>query len=141
MHSGTSLEEEEYDALVQVLHIEEKNGYKNIPFSEGCEIVSMDEEGNILSEAAVRQFKRFGTVIKRQYRCTSGPKKGRIVAKPSACGQRKDPKKVRHGKKVARLKKGVRIRKSTIAKRKSVSRMVTKMNKRLSGTKKTIKTK
>ena len=86
-----------------------------------------------LEEAAVRQFKRFGNAIKRQYRCTSGPKKGKIVASPQACGTRKDPRKVRHGRKVARMKKGVRIRKTTIAKKKSVSRMVTRMNRRLSG--------
>lgn len=104
-------------------------------FSEGCEIVYTDEDGEILSEAAIRQFKRFGNAIKRQYRCTSGPKKGKIVASPQACGTRKDPRKVRHGRKVARMKKGVRIRKSTIAKKKSVSRMVTRMNRRLSGKK------
>ena len=77
--------------------------------NEFCEIIYTDEENNILSEAAIRQFKRFGTVITRQYRCTSGPKKGKIVASPSACGQRKDPRKVRHGKKVARMKKCLRI--------------------------------
>ena len=102
---------------------------------EACEIVYTDEEGNVLNEAAIRQFRRFGTVIKRQYRCTSGPKKGKIVAKPQACGTRKDPRKIRHGKKVARLKKGVRVRKTRISKKKSISRMVIRMNRRLSGRK------
>jgi hypothetical protein len=86
-----------------------------------------------LEEAAIRQFKRFGNKVKRQYRCTSGPKKGKIVASPQACAQRKDPRKIRHGKKVARLKKGIRVRKTIISKKKSVSRMITRMNRRLSG--------
>jgi len=98
-----------------------------------CEVIYTDEEGNTLNEAAIRQFKRFGTVIKRQYRCTSGPKKGKMVATPSSCATRKDPKKVRHGRKVARMKKGVRIRKTLISKRKAVSKMVTRMNQRLAG--------
>lgn len=98
-----------------------------------CEIIYTDEEGNTLNEAALRQFKRFGSVIKRQYRCTSGPKKGKIVATPQACSQRKDPQRVRHGKKIARTKKGIRVRKTAISKKKAVSKMITKMNQRLSG--------
>ena len=135
--SDADLTDEEYDTIVQVLHIEEKKSGHSIfyQFSEGCEIVYTDEDGEILNEAAIRQFKKVGTAIKRQYRCTSGPKKGKIVASPQACGQRKDPRKIRHGKKVARLKKGVRVRKTTIAKKKSVSRMITRMNKRLAGRK------
>jgi len=201
--ADTNLSDEEYDAIVTVLHKKEKTGFKNLGYAEGCEIVFTDEDGSILfegidpddeylgmkgrkrwikdakeygykiekdkdgltlnaidgeyevgahmeddshpsenlhgylepplEEAAIRQFKRFGNAIKRQYRCTSGPKKGKIVASPQACGQRKDPRKVRHGKKVARMKKGVRIRKTKIAKKKTVSKMVNRMNKRLSG--------
>jgi len=98
-----------------------------------CIEVWTDEDGNILAEAAVRQFKRVGTAIKRQYRCTAGPKKGKIVATPQACATRKDPRKVRHGRKVSRAKKGIRIRKSAITKRKAISKMVVKMNRRLAG--------
>lgn len=98
-----------------------------------CEEVYTDEDGNILTEAAMRQFKRFGTRIKRQYRCTAGPKKGKIVASPQSCATRKDPRKVRHGRRVARMKQGIRVRKTQIEKRKSISKMVTKMNQRLSG--------
>lgn len=100
---------------------------------EYCEEIYTDEEGNVLEEAAIRQFKRFGQVIKKQYRCTSGPKSGKIVASPQACGTRKDPKKVRHGRKVARMKKGLRAMKTRIAKRKQISKMVTRMNQRLAG--------
>ena len=84
-------------------------------------------------EAARRAFRRFGQVIKKQYRCTSGRKKGKLVSNPMLCAQRKDPKKVRHGRKVARMKKGIRIRKTAISKKKAISKMVVRMNKRISG--------
>jgi len=102
---------------------------------EDCQYMEcwVDENNNILTEAAKRMFKRKGKEIKRMYRCTTGPKKGKPVSDPTKCATRKDPKKVRHGRKVARTKKGVRIRKSKIAKRTSMSRMVRRMNKRLEG--------
>lgn len=84
-----------------------------------------------IDEAATRAFKRFGREIRRYYRCVSGPKAGLLVSDPSECGKRKDPGRVRNGKKVARSRKGVRVRKSAIAKRQQVSKMVTKMNRRL----------
>ncbi len=100
---------------------------------ECSEEVLTDSEGNILTEAAIRQFKRVGGQIKRQYRCTSGPKKGKIVSTPQACAKRKDPKKRRHGKKVARARKGVRVMKTRIAKKQQQSKLVTRMNRRISG--------
>ena len=100
---------------------------------ECCEEVFVDEEGNILTEAAVRQFKRVGNQVKRQYRCTSGPKKGRIVASPQVCAQRNDPKKKRHSKKVNRARKGVRVMKTRISKKHQASKLVRRMNRRISG--------
>lgn len=97
------------------------------------EEVWVDNEGNILNEAAVRMFKRIGKEIHRRYRCTTGPKKGKPVSDPKLCATRKDPKKKRHGRKVARTRKGVRIRKSAITKRTAMSRMVRRMNQRISG--------
>lgn len=98
-----------------------------------CEEVFVDKDGNILTEATARQFKRVGKEIKRRYRCLSGPKAGKLVSEPSKCATRKDPKKIRHGRKVMRSKKGTITRKSRISKRKHLSKLVTKMNKRLSG--------
>lgn len=99
-----------------------------------CEVVYVDENGKeILDEGFIRQLKKVGSTIKKQYRCTSGPKKGRIVAKPSACAKRKDPKKRRLGKKIARMKKGIIKVKSKMAKRKQISKRITRINKRLSG--------
>lgn len=80
-----------------------------------------------------RQFKRYGNTFKRQFRCMSGPRKGRLVVNPQKCGMRKDPKQVRAGKKSARIRKGERVRKTRLAKRKTPSKMVQRLNKRLRG--------
>ncbi len=98
-----------------------------------CEIVYVTEDDEVLTEAAKRAYARRGGKVVRKYRCSSGPKKGKIVSDPKTCMTRKDPKKKRIGKKVAREKKGVRIRKTKISKRQVTSKLVSKMNKRLSG--------
>lgn len=88
----------------------------------------------VIEEARIiRQFRRYGNTLKRQFRCTSGPKKGRLVTSPSKCGIRKDPKRVRQGKINARHKKGQRIRKSVFTKRKTATKRLTRLNKMLSG--------
>ena len=86
-----------------------------------------------LDESSIRQWKRMGTRLVKKYRCLAGPKKGKLVAQPNGCATRKDPKKVRHGRKVMRSKRGTIARKSKISKRKSMSRVVTNMNKKLMG--------
>jgi len=100
-----------------------------------CEFeeVYVNEDDEILSEAAVRQWKRIGSKMVQKYRCLSGPKKNRLVPSPGDCAVRKDPKKVRHGRKVMRAKKGTIMRKSKISKRKSISKILTKLNARLMG--------
>lgn len=99
-----------------------------------CEVVYVDEDGNeILDEAAKRAFKRMGKNIKRYYRCTAGKKAGKLVADPKECAKRKDPRKVRVGRRVARLKKGIRIRKGAITAKSAVHKRVVQMNKRLKG--------
>ena len=97
------------------------------------ELVFVDDENNILSEAAIRQWKRTGKEVQQKYRCLSGNKKGKLVSNPSDCSKRKDPKKVRQGRKTMRSKKGIIGRKAKITKKTSMSKMVAKMNKRLSG--------
>jgi hypothetical protein len=103
------------------------------PCPDCYERIYVDDEGNIIEEAAIRQLKRYGSVIKKQYRCTSGPKKGKIVASSQACGRRKEPKRVRLGRKSARLKKGLRVLKTRIRKRQQTSKMVSRVNRRLAG--------
>lgn len=97
------------------------------------EIVYVDESDHVLTEAAVRQWKRMGKTVVRKYRCISGAKAGKLVSDPSGCATRRDPKKVRHGRKTMRSKKGVIARKSKVSKRTSFSKMVAKMNSRLMG--------
>lgn len=80
-----------------------------------------------------RQFKRYGNKFDRQYRCMSGPRKGRLVKSPQKCGMRKDPKQVRAGKKSSRIRKGERVRKTILAKRRAPSRTVQRLNKRMRG--------
>jgi len=98
-----------------------------------CECVIVDEDDNILDEAAVRQWKKTAKGRVMKYRCLSGPKKGRLVSKPGGCATRKDPKRKRIGKKVMRSKKGIIARKSAISKRKGISKMLKKLNARLMG--------
>lgn len=97
------------------------------------EEVFVDENGEVLTEGGLRQWKRIGKKLVRKYRCTSGKKKGKLVASPGKCGERKDPRKVRTGRKVMRSKKGIIQRKGKIAKRQQISKMVTRLNARLMG--------
>ncbi len=94
-----------------------------------CEILDED----LIIEGAKRQYKKKGNEISIKYRCMTGPKKGKLVSHPGKCGIRKDPKKVRRGKKIMRTKKGVIMRKSKVSKNKSLSKLITRINKRLSG--------
>ena len=91
------------------------------------------EEQAELNESAVRAFKRYAEKIVRRYRCMAGPKKGKLVSKPGACAQRKDPANIRKGRKVMRTKKGIIQRKSKVTKRTAMSKLVRRMNQRLSG--------
>jgi hypothetical protein len=95
------------------------------------------EEYELLEEAAKRQFKRYGNKFVRKFRCYGGPKDGRMVSKAADCGVKKDPFKVRQGKRSARLKKGQRVRKTMMTKRKAPSKRVTRMNDILRGEKTT----
>ena len=93
----------------------------------------LGEELDELDEAVKRQYKKVGGNIEKRFRCTAGKKKGKFVSSPSICFRRKDPKKVRRGKRLMRVKKKLIQRKSQISKRRSISRLITRMNKRLSG--------
>ena len=100
----------------------------------GCEIVYVDENGEVIEEAtggaSVQAWRRTGGKVKRQFRCTMGEKKGRLVANPKTCIQRKNPKRMLVGKKVAQAKKGIRLRKSAITRGQAQHKMMRKMNKR-----------
>lgn len=92
------------------------------------------EDENI-TESVTRQFRRYGNKFVRQYRCMSGPKKGRLVKNAVDCGRRKDPRKVRQGKYSSRIKRKQRTRKSNRTKRKPISQMLSRRNDVLRGDK------
>jgi len=95
-----------------------------------CNIFPEDAE---LEEGVKRQYKKINGTVQKRFRCTGGPKKGKLVAKPAVCFKRKDRDKVRRGKKLMRVKKKLIARKSKISKRRSISKLITRMNKRISG--------
>ena len=98
-----------------------------------AEVYYTDTDGNILTEAAQRMFKLVGTKIIRKYRCLSGPKKGKPVSDPSKCATRKDPGKVRQGRKNMRRGKATRKRKAKITRKTTKSKMAGRLNAGLKG--------
>jgi len=100
---------------------------------EGCEVVYLDSDGNeLLDENAIRQFKMVGGKIEKRFRCLAGPKAGRLVSKPGDCGVRKDPKKIRAGRRVMQQKGAIIRRKGSITKKRAGTKRVAKMNQLLS---------
>lgn len=118
--------------------IKKRNQNESVETPEDiCEVVYTNESGDvvhsgsILTESSMKAYVNAGNVIKRQFRCTSGKKEGKIVTKPSDCNVRPNPNRVKAGKKSAKKSKSVRIHKTKIAKHKSISKMVTSLNARL----------
>ena len=58
-----------------------------------------------------------GKAPKQGFRCSSGPRKGRIVAKPSTCFQKTDPKKSAKIRKKRQAKAGIAGKKLAMTKR------------------------
>lgn len=92
-----------------------------------------NEQYEQLDEGAKRAFKRKGSSLSHYFRCTTGPKAGKLASDPSKCGQRPDPKKVRHGRKVAKLKGSIRVRKTQMKKKTELSKRISRLNKQLQG--------
>lgn len=84
-----------------------------------------------LEESSVPVYKRKGNVITTYYKCTSGPKKGKLISDPAMCNIRPNPKRVRHGKIISRTKQAIRLQKTNISKKRSISKRLTQMNKLL----------
>lgn len=82
-------------------------------------------------ETAKKVFKRRGESMQHYFRCTVGAKKGKLTADPASCGKRPNPKRVRHGKIVAKTKGAIRVHKTIVAKRTNVSKRVAELNRRL----------
>jgi hypothetical protein len=82
-----------------------------------------------ITEGYKQVFARTKTGVKKKYRCTSGQKKGRVVAKPATCstpikqGKSIRAKKTRRHKSTTQaIKRGMTIKRPT-------SKRVTKLNK------------
>lgn len=100
---------------------------KNVPATESKNISNDD----LIEERAIRQFKNINGKLVKKYRCLDGKKKGKLVSSPSDCAKRKDPKKVRHGKKVMRKKKGIIVKKTQLSKRRAISKILQRLNKKM----------
>ncbi len=68
-----------------------------------------------------------GKGLKTGFRCTSGPRKGRIVAQPSTCFMKRDPKK---GAKIARKRQ---LKAKTAGKKLAVTKRSRPISRRLKG--------
>lgn len=123
---------------IKCIREEVKNGFDKQECKDEISIVEdsiKDFTKTLVNEGAnvERQFRRYGDRFHRQYRCKSGPKKNMMVSSPEKCGTRKDPKRVRLGKRSARSKRKERVRKTLFTKRRTPSKRLSRLNKRLRG--------
>lgn len=83
-----------------------------------------------LCEGAKRVWSRKGNVVVKKFRCTSGRKKGRLVAKPAECGAPVDMEKRRRMRQLM-MAKGKRMRRkaSKVRRLNPTSKRIQKMNK------------
>ena len=82
-----------------------------------------------IDEGATSIYGRKGNQSTRKYRCSSGPRKGRIVAKPATCNAPKNVKASNTLKKTRRSKGKTISIKSTRTKRTNpTSKRLTKLN-------------
>lgn len=90
----------------------------------------IEEETEDLIEGAKIAWARVGNKVVRKYRCTSGPRQGRIVANPTQCGKPFDIKK-RLKLKQTKAAKGARMarKRSRTLRRNPASKRVQRMNK------------
>ena len=85
---------------------------------------------DIVDEGATTIFGKTGKKMSRKYRCTSGPRKGRIVAKASTCTAPLNVKKSAKMKATRRAKKSLQAVRTQRTKRTNpVSRRVAAVNK------------
>lgn len=84
-----------------------------------------------LFEAATIVWGKSGSKMVRKYRCTSGQRKGRVVAKPSTCSAPINVKKSASFKKTRAMKsKPMSIKGNRTKRAYKVSRRVKRLNKR-----------
>lgn len=85
----------------------------------------------LLSEI-VRAFVRHGKTIKKLFRCTAGPRNGRVVSEPIKCFARKKPVDLRNKLRKSAIRTAVKRKiKSKISRRKAIHFRLLRLNKTL----------
>lgn len=89
-----------------------------------------DDEKEELTESAKIAWARVGNKVVRKYRCTSGPRQGRIVTSPADCNKSFDIKR-RVKLRQTKLSKGgpMKIKRARTLRRNPASLRVQRMNK------------
>ena len=84
----------------------------------------------LLTEGAIQIMGRKGNKLVRKYRCTSGSRKGRIVAKPATCNAPKRIKSMINIKK-AKARKGsvMKVKSSRTKRARGTTQRLTRINK------------
>lgn len=78
----------------------------------------------------IRAFVRRGKTIKKVYRCTAGPRKGRAVSNPAQCFAPKKPAKLRSKMRANAIRTATKRKvKSKIARRKAIHFKLIRLNK------------
>ena len=88
--------EDQTQDIVPQDHVPEKNVAEQvdiIPEMEDGKIVEQPDHSAITEGVSQLLRRTKGKAPKQGFRCSSGPRKGRIVAKPSTCFQKTDPVK------------------------------------------------
>jgi hypothetical protein len=85
-----------------------------------------------VKEGVKRAFRRVGNKIKRGFRVTSGWRKGRVVSSPSGAFKKRPRARTRMKLRIAaRRRKVVRILKSARTRKRSVSKRLRRLNRRI----------
>ena len=90
----------------------------DVPVIDSAQEVDSHPDHSAIAEGVSQIFRRKkGGAPTKGFRCTSGPRKGRIVAKPSTCFMKTDPKKSAKIRKKRAIKAKIAGKKLSITKR------------------------
>lgn len=97
---------------------------------EDCRAIPLDEAGNELPIEEGQTWARVGNKVVRKFRCSGGPRHGRVVSKPGQCFAPPDVKK-RMTLKRTKAKQGNRMAKKAKRTKRAnaASRRVQQLNK------------
>lgn len=111
---------------------EPEDEFDSLESEDIIESEEFDALSDNVDEGIKRAFRRSGKKIKRGYRVTSGFRKGRVVSSPSGAFKPRKKASTRMKMKIAaRKKKVIRVLKGKRTRRKSSSKRLVRMNKRI----------